>query len=89
LSSAPQPTKGDIFDILTAVQLRLENAKAPSKKDLEQAEAQRKKDAEKAEARRKVYSEKTEAQRKDQPDAREQICIDVRKVFSRVAYVLR
>jgi hypothetical protein len=37
-----------------------------------------------------VYSGKTEVQRKkDQADAREQIRIDVRKVFSRVAYVLR
>ena len=66
-----------MFDMLKALQLRLDGAEAQRKKDLEQAEAQRKEGLEQAEAQRKrdmkQAAEKAEAQRKsDQANAREQ-----------------
>ena len=83
-SSAPRPPNGDVFNMIRALQLRLEEAEAQRKKDAEEAEvrrkedaqkfeAQRKEDAQKVEAQRKEDAEKAEAQRKkDQGDAKEQ-----------------
>ena len=84
LSSAPRPPNGDVFNMISTLQLRLEEVEAQRKKDAAEAEvrrkedaqkveAQTKEDAEKVEAQRKKDAEKAEAQRKkDQGDAKEQ-----------------
>ena len=65
LSSAPRPPNGDVFNMISTLQLRLEEVEAQRKKDAVEAEVRRKEDAQKFEAQRKEDAQKVEAQRKE------------------------